>query len=158
MRKPLFGPRRTHRHGVHALKNQMQRRGIDALDGRSRESRALKLWRENVTVDLGNDLSAQQRTLVDLAAVDVALIAAADSWIQANAGQVISKRRKSFAPLIAERTRLASHLQGVLQALGLERRAPRTLTLSQILASGPPKEAPKESPEPEQADGEEGTE
>jgi len=146
MRKPLFGPRRTHRHGVHALRRQMQRRGIDALDGRSRESRALKLWRENVTVDLGNDLSAQQRTLVDLAAVDVALIAAADSWIQANAGQVISKRRKSFAPLIAERTRLASHLQGVLMALGLERKAPPIATLAEILASDP-KEAPTKSPE-----------
>jgi len=126
------------------------KRAVPEVDRRSKEHRFKEAWKQAVTQDLGGDLSAAQKTLLDVAGTDLILLSCADSWLQAHPERILNRRKGSFVPLVAERVRVAAHLQIVLTALGLERRAPRTLTLSQILGSGPPKES--------QVDGEEGTE
>lgn len=119
---PRRRPRPYRRTGFHALVAATTRDGLSALDGRSTQARAIKLWTQQVTADLGGDLSAQQRTLVDIAAVDMALLAVADAWLKENAGQVVNRRKRAFVPLVAERLRVVQHLSDVLVQLGLERK------------------------------------
>jgi len=104
----------------------MRRAGLSALDGRSALARAVRDWRAAVAADLGGEaeLSQAQRTLLDVAAQDVVLLHAADTWLRANAGDVVNKRRRTFVPLVGERLRVASHLAELLKTLGLKR-APR---------------------------------
>ncbi len=119
--------RRAYRvSGFHALVAAVSRDGLSALDGRSSEARAIRLWKAQVTADLGDDLSCQEKTLLDVAAVDMTLLAVADSWLKENAGQVVNRRRRTFVPLVAERLRVASHLAELLKILGTKRR-PRPL-------------------------------
>jgi hypothetical protein len=115
--------RRAYRvSGFHALVAATSRAGLSALDGRSSTARAIRLWQAQVAADLGDDLSAQERTLLDVAAVDMALLAVADAWLKDNAGAIVNRRRRAFVPLVAERLRVASHLAEVLKLLGVKRR------------------------------------
>jgi hypothetical protein len=120
--------------GFHALVAAVQRDGLSALDGRSSEARAIRLWKAQVSADLGDDLSAQELTLLDVAAVDMALLSVADAWLKENAGHVVNRRKKTFVPLVAERLRVASHLAELLKALGIKRRPKPAPTLAEFLA------------------------
>jgi hypothetical protein len=121
--------------GFHGLERALTKGGLSALDGRSAAARAVGRWKAAVEADLG-DLSTAERTLLDAAAGDVALLAVADSWLREHAETVINRRRKTFAPLVAERLRVASHLADLLRTLGLKRRA-REVNLREYLASRP---------------------
>lgn len=103
-------PRPYRKSGFHALVKAASRAGLSAPDGRSTQARALKVWKAQVAADLGDDLSAQQRTLLDVAAVDMALLSVADAWLKEHAGEVVNKRKRTFVPLVLERLRVASHL------------------------------------------------
>jgi hypothetical protein len=127
--------RRPYRHsGFHALVAATKRDGVSAMDGRSTTARALKLWKTQVAADLGDDLSAQQRTLLDVAAVDMALLSVADAFLRENAGQLVNRKRKTFVPLVAERLRVATHLADVLRTLGIARVPKPSKSLAEILA------------------------
>jgi hypothetical protein len=118
---PESRPRRRRAYrksGFHALVAATSRNGLSALAGRSSAARAIKLWQAQIAADLGEDLSAQQRTLLDVAAVDMALLAIADAWLKENADALIDRRRRTFVPLVAERLRVASHLANLLKTLG----------------------------------------
>jgi hypothetical protein len=116
------------------MSTALSRRGLSALDGRSAGARALKVWKAQVAADLGDDLSAQERTLLDVAAVDMALLAVADSWLRENAVRIVNRRKRTLVPLVAERLRVASHLVELLKALGLKRVAKRVPSLREYLA------------------------
>ena len=129
--------------GFHSQEKALSHAGLSALDGRSAQARALKVWKAQVAGDLGDDLSAQERTLLDVAAVDMALLAVADSWLRENAAQVVNRRRRTFVPLVAERLRVAGHLADTLKLLGLKRRARQVPSLRDYLAKeGAPTELP----------------
>jgi hypothetical protein len=111
--------------------------GLSALDGRSSAARAVSAWKQAVAEDLGGveTLSQAQLTLLDLAAVDVALIALADDWIRSMGAGILSKRRGTYRPVVRDRQRVADHLAGLLKQLGLERRA-RVQSIEAWLAEG----------------------
>jgi hypothetical protein len=127
--------RRAYRKsGFHALVRATSRAGLSALDGRSSAARAIKLWKAQVSADLGDNLSAQERTLLDVAAVDMVLLAVADAWLRENAAKVVNKRRRAFVSLVEQRLRVATHLADQLRLLGLKR-VPKPLpSLSELLA------------------------
>src|SRR5262245_31228771 len=106
-RKGPGRPQRSRRpyrmSGFHAMVAATSHAGLSALDGRSSAARAIRQWQAQVSADLGDDLSAQERTLLDVAAVDMAVLAVADSWLKTNAAAVVNRRRKAFVPLVAER-------------------------------------------------------
>jgi hypothetical protein len=133
--------------GFHGMQAALTKRGLSALDGRSASARHVARWKADVTADLGGDLSTAKKTLIEVAAMDVALLAVADSWLRENAASVLNKRKRTFVPLVAERLRVAAHLADVLKLLGLERKARELPTLAQYLqereaAQEPPAEAP----------------
>ncbi len=116
--------RRAYRKsGFHAMAASLSRDGLSALDGRSTQARAIKVWKAQVSADLGDDLSAQELTLLEVAAVDMALLTVADTWLRENAAGVINKRKRTFVPLVKERLAVASHLAELLRVLGTKRRA-----------------------------------
>lgn len=119
--------------GFHGMQAALTKRGISALDGRSASARHVARWKADVTADLGGDLSTAKRTLLEVAAMDVALLAVADSWLREHAAGVINRKRKTFVPLVTERLRVAAHLADVLKLLGLERRAKVVGTLDDRL-------------------------
>ena len=123
------------KHGLHGAQRALSKRGISALDGRSVEARALKLWKAQVAADLGDDLSAQQRTILDVAAVDMALLSVADAWLRENAEKIVNRRRRALVALVEQRLKVASHLAGLLKDLGLERRAKDVPRLADYLAA-----------------------
>lgn len=135
-------PRAYRKSGFHALVAATTRDGLSALDGRATQARAIKLWTAQVAADLGGDLSAQELTLLDVAAVDMALLAAADAWLKENAGQVVNKRKRTFVPLVKERLAVAAHLAELLKTLGTKRRARPLPSLSAHIAASEKGEAP----------------
>lgn len=62
-------------------------------------------WRAGVVSDLAArpELSQPERTLLDVSAVDMALLAVADAWLRENADKVVNKRRRPFVPLVERR-------------------------------------------------------
>jgi hypothetical protein len=127
-------PRPYRKSGFHALVRATTRAGLSALDGRSSTARAIKLWKAQMAADLGDGLSSQERTILDVAAVDMALLAVADAWLKENAGRVVNKRRRAFVPLVEQRLRVASHLAELLKTLGIKRVAKQVPTLGAYLA------------------------
>jgi hypothetical protein len=91
------------------------------------------LWQAQIASDLGDELSAQERTLLGVAAVDMALLAVADAWLKENGGAIVNRRRRTFVPLVGERLRVASHLAELLKTLGLKRRAKQLPSLAEIM-------------------------
>jgi hypothetical protein len=138
--KPVLRHRKGRRAyrmtGFHAQVKALSRRGLSALDGRSALARAVRDWRAAVMVDLGGeaDLSQAERTLLDVAAQDVVLLAVADGWLRENAAGVVNRRKRAFVPLVEQRLRVATHLADQLKLLGLRRRAKPVPSLREILA------------------------
>jgi hypothetical protein len=114
------------------MNGALSRGGTAALDGRSSAARAIARWKAEVAADLGDDLSTAERTLLEAAAGDVALLVVADAWLKENAGQVVNRRRRTFVPLVAERLRVASHLAELLKILGTKRRPPQVDALTRL--------------------------
>ena len=115
------------------MQRALTRGGLSALDGRSAAARSLKTWKAQVSADLGNDLSAQEQTLLHVAAMDIALLIVADAWLRENAESVVNRRRKTFVPLVRERLTVASHLTETLKHLGLKRVPRPVLSLAEVL-------------------------
>ena len=127
-------PRGYRKAGFHRLIAALSQGGLSALDGRSAASKAITRWKAEVAADLAYDLSTAERTLLEVAAGDVALLTVADAWLRENSSQVINRRRKTFVPLVTERLRVAAHLKEVLVTLGLKRQAKPVPQLSEYLA------------------------
>lgn|SRR5262245_13634381 len=123
MRKhPLRGVDPT--SGVHALQRTLRLLGTRALDGRSVVSKTMRVWRETIIADLGGheNLSENQRTLVDLIVRQRFLVDSLDAWILEQ-GSLVDADRKAILPAVVQRQALADGLARYLHQLGLERRA-----------------------------------
>jgi len=64
-------------------------------------------WRAGLERDLGGDLTAQERVLVDLATTTKLLLGSIDSWLLTQKS-LINARRKSVLPAVRERQGLPS--------------------------------------------------
>ncbi|SRR5258706_12422494 len=126
---------RLYRHGLATLKAGVSRLGSRAIDGRCRVGRALTQWRRELIADLGGEenISAQQRTLVDLASTSKLLLGSIDAWLLTQ--PTLFTRNKTLLPVIRERQIIADGLARYLAQLGLERRA-KHIDLATRLALG----------------------
>jgi chorismate mutase len=123
------------RHGLtvakQALKTWGDRQLEQALDGRTGVAKSLAAWKAALIDDLGGEdqVSAQQRTLIDLAVRTRFLLDGVDGWIfeqQAKHGPafIINKRSRQLFRIVSERQSLANALASYMNQLGLERVAP----------------------------------
>jgi hypothetical protein len=119
-------PKRPYsRHGLSAPRTKVKLRGLDALDKRTASARAVVAFRNDLVLDLGgeDDLSTQQRAMVEMAARAWALLGHVDVYLFERES-LVDRRRKQLLPVLKERQALADHLSRLLGQLGLERKNP----------------------------------
>ncbi len=104
----------------------MKKLGTDrALDKRTAMGKALERWRQELINDLGGEdnISAQQRAIIDLAVKNKLILDTIDRWIFQQPS-LIDKRKRALLPVVRERQSLANGLAEYMDRLGLERRHP----------------------------------
>jgi len=123
------------RSGLHGLMAKISSRGLRALDRRSAGYRALLEWRRELEQDLGGveTLSAQQRTLVELACRIRLYLDHVDSWLMLQPS-LINRRRRAVLPIVAQRMQLSDSLARLLAQLGLQRHAKPVPSLKEYVA------------------------
>jgi hypothetical protein len=107
---------------------------MSSIDGRLRASRALMQWRSELERDLGGDLSAQQRTLVELCCRNRLLLDSLDLYLM-GLPSLVNKRKRTALPALGTRMQLSENLARLLIQLGLERRLPPAPSLTEYLES-----------------------
>ncbi len=127
-------PRPYRKSGQYALKRAIRMLGTRAIDRRTRVGRQLAAWRTDLVGDLGgvDQLSTQQRALVDEAVKLKLLLDSIDGWLFAQPS-LVDRRKRALLPVVRERTALVSQLQSLLRDLGLERKAREVPTLASYL-------------------------
>jgi len=97
-------------------------RGMAAIDRRSAAYRSVKAWRREMVESLGGEeaLSAQRKTLLDLAARTQLYLSHVDAFLFEQKS-LVNRRKKSILPILRERSQLADSLMRQLQALGMDR-------------------------------------
>jgi hypothetical protein len=122
------------KHGVHAVTKLVKTLGTDrALDKRTAMGKALERWRRELIDDLGGDenISAQQRAIIDLAVKNKLILDSIDRWIFQQAS-LIDKRKRALLPVVRERQSIANALAEYMDRLGLERQH-KVKTISDLL-------------------------
>jgi hypothetical protein len=123
------------RHGLTALRQVVEQLGGRLLDGRGPVAQALAQWRSDLIADLGgpDQVSTQQIQIVELCCRSKLLLDSIDTWLLSQ-GKLVYGRTKTIYPAVIQRQHLADGLAKHLQMLGLERRGPKPLELSEYLA------------------------
>lgn len=140
--------RRYQKHGVHGTERALSKRGLSALDGRSAAARSIKAWMADIASDHGgeSELSTSERTILRRAAeYEVVLVVGAE-WMRANPDKVFVKRKRAYAPVVAEYTRLASAQADLLKLLGMKRRVKVVLGARELMALGGSRSAAADPP------------
>jgi hypothetical protein len=97
--------------------------------------KALERWRQELIDDLGGDdnISAQQRAIIDLAVKNKLILDSIDRWIFQQPS-LIDKRKRALLPVVRERQSLANALAEYMDRLGLQRRH-KVKSLQEILSA-----------------------
>lgn len=112
-----------------------------ALDRRTRVSKALDHWRDELVADLGGSeqVSTQQRAIINVAVKTKLLLDSIDTWILKQPS-LINLRKRAVHPVVLQRQQLADSLIRAMVQLGLERKAKVLPSLSEYLnGNGKPK-------------------
>jgi hypothetical protein len=126
--------KRQYRAGLAKLKAGITKLGSRAIDGRYRVSRAMAQWRKDLIADLGGEenISVQQRALVEMAATSKLLLGSVDAWILSQ--PTLFTRQKTLLPVVLQRQVLANGLMQCLKELGLKRTIPPPKSLADLMA------------------------
>jgi hypothetical protein len=123
-------------HGLTALRRAVKLLGTPAIDERTEIGRALLSWRRDLIADLGGPevITTQQLTLVDIAMRSKVLLDSVDDWLLRQPS-LVSYRHKTLFPVVVQRQSIANGLAHYLSLLGLERRGPKPVSLSEYLST-----------------------
>ena len=135
--KPTRKAKRTYsKHGLARQKAAFSKRGVHALDRRTRAARELIQWRNDLVSDLGGEeaVTTQQHAVIDMAVRTKLLLDSVDAWLLTQPS-LINKRKKSLLPVVQQRQHLADSLSKYMGQLGLERKMKPTPSLQDYLAN-----------------------
>jgi len=137
---------RNLQHGISLMKRALKAGGARALDRRTRVSKALDQWRDQLISDLGGQeaVSTQQRAIINVAVKTKLLLDSVDAWLLQQPS-LINLRKRAVHPAILQRQQLADSLIRAMVQLGLERKA-KVLSLSDYLTNGKTKPSPAPAP------------
>ena len=124
-------------HGRYSLMRGLSRASRRTmLDQRTTVGRALAAWRSELLADLGGieAVSTQELALVEEAVKTKLILDSVDAWLLTQPTLIMRKTR-SVLPAIRDRQGLVSTLRGLLNDLGLKRRARQEPTLSEYLST-----------------------
>jgi hypothetical protein len=94
------------------------------LDKRTTIGKRLDDWAQEIIADLGGDVSAAQRQVIDMAVRTKLLVDSIDAWLLAQPA-ILSVRKRALFPVVQQRQQLADALVRYLGLLGLKRQARR---------------------------------
>jgi hypothetical protein len=106
--------------GLYSLKRAVNILGGRYIDKRYRVGRAMAKWKDDITRDLGGNLSTQKAEIVELAAKQKLLLDSVDAWLLTQKS-LVNGRKRALLPVVRERQALADSLARFLTQLGLER-------------------------------------
>ena len=126
-------PRQAKTYVMHGLSQRLRGRRSQ-IDGRSALAQAMASYQADLVSSLGGaeNLSAQEMTVVEMAARDWLLLQDIDAYLL-QVGTFNRKKRQAY-PLLASRIQISESLTNKLKALGLSRRAKPVSTLASLLA------------------------
>src|SRR5262249_8815693 len=130
-KRRLVGKRQM--SGLYRLKRTVSELGGRTVDKRYRVGKALAKWQAELVSDLGNDLSTQQKVIVDLIVRSKLLLDSIDAWLLSQKTLVNSRKRQLIA-VVKDRQTIADGLTRNLQLLGLQRRQKPAKTLADFEA------------------------
>ena len=139
---------RNLRHGLSLMKRSLKEHGARALDRRTRLSKALDQWRDQLISDLGGveQISTQQRAIINVAVKTKLLLDSVDAWLLQQPS-LINLHKRAVHPAILQRQQLADSLIRAMVQLGLERKAKVLPSLSEYLnGNSKPKPSAPASP------------
>ena len=90
------------------MKRAIAKLGARAIPGNTKLGYALKAWRKELIDDLGGEdnVSVQQRAIVELASTTKLMISSIDAWIMSQPSLIT--RSRALMPVILQRQQLAS--------------------------------------------------
>jgi hypothetical protein len=139
-----LSPTQTHAYGP--LKRAVRVLGTRAVDRRTRIGKALQAWRSELISDLGGieNLSAAKLALIDSAVKTKLILDSIEVWMLQQPS-LVSGRNRGVLPVVLHRNSLVGTLKGLLETLGLERRARKVPTLAEVFEK-PPADHPESAP------------
>lgn len=137
---------RNLQHGISLMKRALKAGGARVLDRRTRVSKALDLWRDELISDLGGSeqISTQQRAIINVAIKTKLLLDSVDAWLLQQPS-LINLRKRAVHPVVLQRQQLADSLIRAMVQLGLERKAKVLPSLAEYL-NGSSKPTPGPAP------------
>ena len=122
------------KHGLSSAKRALREYGGRAIDARTKAARELAEWTAEIVQDLGGEdaISAQQRTVIELASRTRYLLNGIDAWL-VQQSSVVNKSKRRLFDVVQQRQQLSDSLARYMNMLGLERRKPPAEDLSAYL-------------------------
>jgi hypothetical protein len=130
------GNKNARTHGLCSAKRALKDLSPLEFDRRLAVVRAVIEWKARIRADLGGDLSTAEETLLEQASRQLLLIDSVDSWIfdpKAHRS-LVNARKRSIAPVLAQRQALVDSLVRLLQLLGLKRQAETDRWMEEVRA------------------------
>jgi hypothetical protein len=126
---------KSQQHGLTPALNAIKKKGLNALDKRSKLALGMKKLRAEMMSDLGGEetLSAGQRKLIEDCVKKMVMLESIDAWLFSQPWALINKRSASLRPIVLQRATLSDSLLRCLRELGLEKKVP-TINLQAYLA------------------------
>ncbi len=122
-RKHAYQPHQS--HGLNALKKTLKQVGEDHnwMANLGEVGKELQDWQAALIHDLGGEanLSAMQRSVVELATRTHLLLSSIDRWLLEQPSLIHKSKRQLF-PVVLQRQQLADALARYMNQLGLEKR------------------------------------
>jgi hypothetical protein len=140
-------PRPYAKSGLYELKRSVLTLGRHTIDRRTTVGKALAAWRSDLLVDLGGveSISTEEAALIDAAVKTKLILDSVDAWLLSQP-TLINKRSRSVVSAVRDRNALVATLKGLLESLGLKRRAKPVMRFHELVAQLEQKakdEAPK---------------
>ena len=126
--------RRYRRSGAYAIQRSLQELGLSALDGSPLAAPA-RAWAEEIETALGEELSPQQREIVEHAACGKVVLAIIDTALARDPSWVVNHRNRKLTQLALDRFKVARDVREALAAVGLKRVPKKTPSLAEYLAA-----------------------
>jgi len=93
-----------------------------------------KGFKDELEAALGGDVTPQQRTLIELAAVELLLVRHVDAFLLEQETLLLGRgKQKRLLPVLKDRATHASFLASLMDKLGLERREPKPVDLGSYI-------------------------
>ncbi len=120
------------RHGLNAVKNRIQIKGLELVDRRFGPAKELFQWQAELVRDLGGSeaISTQKRTLVEMATRTRMYINHVDAFLMSQPS-LVNKRKRTIIPILRERQQLVDSLARLLGQIGVDRVAKQIPTLAE---------------------------